>query len=67
MNPLLFLGSEYLFRMTDPAVPEEEQETYRAGLARISHQQCAERDGSAEIGWVRRTLDEESPAEESAR
>lgn len=33
MNPLLFLGSEYLFRMTDPAVPEEEQESYRAGLA----------------------------------
>jgi hypothetical protein len=33
MNPLLFLGSEYLFRMTDPTIPEEEQESYRAGLA----------------------------------
>jgi hypothetical protein len=33
MDPLLFLGSEYLRKMTDPTISEEEREDYRAELA----------------------------------
>src|SRR5713226_7700025 len=30
MDPLLFLGNEFLRKMSDPALPEEEREAYRA-------------------------------------
>jgi hypothetical protein len=59
MNPLLFLGREFLHKMTAPDVPAEEREAYRDSLAVYSGSQ----EGAATPALLIRSFNDLEPDE----
>src|SRR5882762_5767270 len=59
MNPLLFLGREFLNKMTGPDVPAEEREAYRDSLAVYSGSE----EGAATPALLIRSFNDLKPDE----